>query len=86
MLLYLKLLLVFEILLKYVNTELHNVKMWCYFYNSCYNWICIIDQDATIEQLSEAFYDNFDLKLDNVQVIVAGKGTTFNTTYSDCKA
>ena len=24
--------------------------------------------------MSEAFYDNFDLKLDNVQVIVAGQG------------
>ena len=28
--------------------------------------------------MSEAFYDNFNLKLDNVQVIVAGKGTKFN--------
>ena len=36
-------------------------------------------QGATIEQLSEAFYDNFDLKLGNVQVIVAGKGITCNS-------
>ena len=57
--------------------------MWCYFYIPCYNWIYTHHQDATIDQLSEAFYDNFDVKLDNVQVIVAGKGTTINTTFSD---
>lgn len=27
--------------------------------------------------MSEAFYDNFDLKLDSVQVIVAAEGTPF---------
>ncbi|XP_065918579.1 intermembrane lipid transfer protein VPS13C-like isoform X2 [Dysidea avara] len=43
-------------------------------------------KNATLEELSEAFYDKFDVKVQNVQIIVAGKGDNWEEARSSGKS